>query len=233
MVASLVLAGISFVSFDAATSKCRDENGAPANIVSNVPAPCVDLTGATLRGATLTRRDLRGARFDGVDLTGANLAGADLTGASFIGAVLDLADLRGTRLDDAVLDGASARRSHFEYASLERASLRRTELSFSCFYRASFRSADLRGARFATFPGALEAVSLNGALVDALTTLPLGDFPGLRRSPHGELASRPGGSSAGAHQPEATDDVSRTRAPSQTLLWLAIESPGLGEPEDP
>ncbi len=224
MLTSLLLAGISFVTFDAATGKCRDESGASALIVSNVPGPCVDLHGADLRGASLIGRDLRGARLDGADLTGADLSRANLTGASLLGARLDFATFRGAVLDDAVLDGASARHAHFEHASLERASLRAASLGFACFYRCSLRSADLRGARFATFVGAVASASLQRAWVDDSTTLPARDYATTLRFTHIE------GAQASRARPEATrlagppDETPRARA-RELRIWLALDRP--------
>lgn len=225
MLTSLLLAGISFVTFDATTLKCRDESGASAIITSNVPGPCVDLQGADLRGAGLAGRDLRGARLDGADLTGADLTRANLTGASLLGARLDFATLKGAVLDDAVLDGVSARYAHFEYASLERASLRAASLTLACFYRCSLRSADLRGARFATFVGALATVSLQRARIDDSTTLPTRDFAATVRFTHIEGAQASLTVPAATRIAPAPDETPRARATNQRILWLALDRP--------
>lgn len=84
----------------------------------------VDLSGADLSGADLRFADLRGASLDGTMLHGASLnearlEGADLTGADLTGvearfARLDGAVLHGTRFDDGDLKGAHLRLVRFD-----------------------------------------------------------------------------------------------------------------------
>ena len=64
--------------------------GMPAERLSEMWRPGIDLSGANLCGT-----DLAGADLSGADLTGADLSGADLGGAVLSGAFLHGADLTG------------------------------------------------------------------------------------------------------------------------------------------
>jgi len=87
--------------------------------------PSVDLYGADLRGANLTR-----ARLDGTDLIHANLKEA----------ILINADLSGTKLMEAKLEGVK-----LDGVKLREADLRGTDLSGACLTGANLERADLRG----------------------------------------------------------------------------------------
>ena len=62
--------------------------GMPAERLSEMWRPGIDLSGANLRGADLRRADLSGAILSGADLSGADLGGAFLSGAFLHGADL-------------------------------------------------------------------------------------------------------------------------------------------------
>jgi hypothetical protein len=73
--------------------------------------PVVDLQGADLRDADLSRVKLMDARLSGVDLSNANLSHADLTGTNLRDANLRGADITGTNLGGTLLtDPSLARR---------------------------------------------------------------------------------------------------------------------------
>jgi len=96
----------------------------------------VDLTGANLSGAYLSKADLRDANLTGANLSGAHLGRADLSGAKLSQANLSL--------------------SHLGRADLFRAALIETNLSAAQLSKTDLREANLRGAN-------LEGADLSGA----------------------------------------------------------------------
>jgi uncharacterized protein YjbI with pentapeptide repeats len=110
----------------------------------------VELSGADLRNAELSRAYLWGARLDRTLLDDARLAGADFRTASLDAARLDRADLSRARLAR-----VQARHTHFESACL-----RAADLESALLDGAKFLNADLGGAR-------LVAASLVGANLSA------------------------------------------------------------------
>jgi uncharacterized protein YjbI with pentapeptide repeats len=134
----------------------------------------IDLSGANLSGASLTRADLSGANLSKADLSGAylveaelratNLNYADLTGANVIMAHLDRAALNGTNLKDAVLGGA-----HLHGARLDDADLTGAEVVAAGLDGAYLLDANLAGADL--LDSDLSRASLVGAnLTDANLT---------------------------------------------------------------
>jgi uncharacterized protein YjbI with pentapeptide repeats len=78
----------------------------PWAILTGIMGDSLDLTGAYLRGATITDARLpdaclRGANLRDADLSRSNLQNADLSGADLTGTDLENADLTGARLDGA------------------------------------------------------------------------------------------------------------------------------------
>ncbi len=101
----------------------------------------LDLSGAKLRRARLSRVDLRGADLTEADLDGALLFGANLCGACLRGARFYVANLCG-----ADLKGADLRSTYLRGADLRDADLRRADLRDADFRGANLRYADLRHA---------------------------------------------------------------------------------------
>lgn len=94
----------------------------------------VDLAGANLSGADLTRVVLTEVSLAGADLTNAILCGAtleqvDLTGATLTGADLRGATLMAVKLDGAALDGVDARGAVIERSTMLGGSARGADLS--------------------------------------------------------------------------------------------------------
>jgi uncharacterized protein YjbI with pentapeptide repeats len=131
----------------------------------------VDLSGASLAGATLT-----GVSFDGASLSGASFAGADISGGSFSGSTLTNVDLSGSNVSGASFDGATmtgatltganVSGASFAGATMTGASLAGANVSGASFAGASLAGASLAGADIsgATFSGAtLTNVDLSGA----------------------------------------------------------------------
>ncbi|MEL6565781.1 MAG: pentapeptide repeat-containing protein, partial [Pseudomonadota bacterium] len=104
-----------------------------------------------LRGANLQSADLSKTTFDKALLTGAQLHGANLFRAQLHGANLFRAQLQRASLREAQLRGAS-----LEGAELQGASLREAQLQRANFGWAQLQGADLRGAQ-------LQGASLEGA----------------------------------------------------------------------
>jgi uncharacterized protein YjbI with pentapeptide repeats len=96
----------------------------------------LDLKGADLGGADLSRANLRDANLSGADLSRANLRDADLGGAD-----LSRANLRDADLSDAFLRDAILIRADLRDANLSKANLRDADLS-----EADLGGADLGGA---------------------------------------------------------------------------------------
>jgi hypothetical protein len=91
----------------------------------------IDLRGANLSRAPLSRADLRGADLRGTDLSRANVSNADLRGANL------------SRTD---LNGADLKRADLSQASLCEADLSQTDLSRARLFAANLRGSDLSGA---------------------------------------------------------------------------------------
>ncbi|MGW3633537.1 pentapeptide repeat-containing protein [Streptomyces sp. NPDC005122] len=115
----------------------------------------VDLRGAALRRARLSRTQFRHSNLARASLVDAQLDRSDFTDADLRGALLDDANLKGSNLSGAHLQGASLR-------------------------KADFRGANLRGTDFraAVFDGTL----LTGAQADATTVWPTGISAELRHA---------------------------------------------------
>ena len=131
----------------------------------------VDLTGADLNGANLSRgkmirtylgeTDLRGADLSRTDLSSADLHKTNLSGAALSGAGLNYADLRRTDLRGADLSGANMLRTDLMRTKLGGANLSRASLG-----GANLWGADLRGARgVANDELEKQASSLKGAIM--------------------------------------------------------------------
>ena len=101
----------------------------------------IDITGAKLRDARLTRSDLSGSVLDKVDGRRAKFNTAKLVGASFQGARLIEADFTKADLTGASFKGADLRR-----ARLFRANLRDADLTDARMQGADLLKADLSGA---------------------------------------------------------------------------------------
>lgn len=115
------------------------------------PEQRLDLRGANLRGADLSRDYLRGANLHGADLRGTHLRGADLSGANLTGAYLIEAnlvgaDLSGAHLREANLRGANLRGANLSGAYLSGAYLVGADLSGADLREANLIGANLRGA---------------------------------------------------------------------------------------
>ncbi len=133
------------------------------------------LTDAHLGGAHLTDADLTRANLTRAHLTGAHLGGAHLTGAHLNGAHLGDAHLNGAHLGDAHLNGAHLGDAILDGADLTRAHLGDAILGGAILFDADLTRANLTGA---DLTGAhLTGADLNGAdLGDAdLSRAHLGD----------------------------------------------------------
>jgi hypothetical protein len=86
----------------------------------------VDLTNASLRGASFKQSKLQGASLDGAELQGASLDGAELQGASLDGAELQGASLREAQLQGAYLNAAKLQGALLNGARLSRCFPRRS-----------------------------------------------------------------------------------------------------------
>ena len=136
----------------------------------------VDLSGASLAGATMT-----GVSFDGASLAGASLAGANVSGASFAGTSLVGASLAGANVSGASFDGASmagaslaganVAGASFAGTSLAGASLAGANISGASFAGASLSNADLSGADISgvNFSNA----NISGANISGLSFAPV------------------------------------------------------------
>jgi uncharacterized protein YjbI with pentapeptide repeats len=77
-----------------------------------------NLSGVTLRGATLRKANFSGADLSEADLTGANFSEADLSRADLRGAILNRANLSEANLNGADLSGAIPNRADLSEANL-------------------------------------------------------------------------------------------------------------------
>jgi hypothetical protein len=121
----------------------------------------VDLKGANLHYANLSRAKLLFANLSGAKLSSANLSGANLWLANLSGADLLLADLSGADLSGANLGSAS----------LDNANLSGADLSGANLSGADLDSANLRGADLGSAKG-LSQKQLDTACGDERTALP-------------------------------------------------------------
>ena len=102
---------------------------------------CLDVSGAVMEGASLSRANLAGAVFHGANLRGSDLQGADLRKASLISANLKCADLGGANLGRADLRNAC-----LEGANLCRVNLNQSNLLGARLEEAQLDHVDLAGA---------------------------------------------------------------------------------------
>ncbi len=112
----------------------------------------LDLRGAILDNADLSRISvtkvlLDSASLDGVNLYRANLIECSCRGASLANAVLSHGNFFGTDFTGAYMVGCEAESTVFIYADLDTVYLMKANLSKSDFTRASMQNADLFGAR--------------------------------------------------------------------------------------
>jgi hypothetical protein len=131
--------------------------------------PVVDLRGADLGGAFLSRTRLRlaflsGANLREADLREADLGGADLSRANLIEANLSGANLSGANLIEAFLRGANLSGANLSGASLSEAFLSGADLREADLRLADLSGAFLRGAKGITNEKLeRQAASLKGA----------------------------------------------------------------------
>lgn len=149
----------------------------------------VDLRGARLSGAQLSRVSFIGAQMDRVKAVDAGLAGADLIAAHLNGANLQRAQLAGARLNGCQLSNANLREANLEEADLREAGLDQADL-----LDANLRSARLEGANLRNARG-LTSEQIASASTDETTVLPRLK-PQAEGKPH-ELAAGSGSQAAG------------------------------------
>lgn len=111
-----------------------------------------DLRGVSLTGADMRAADLSSARLDGARLSDAQLQGANLSYVRLSGADLDLAQLQGAQLiyadlRSADLGGARLQGDDLRFAQLQGAKLRDTRLTGADIGFAQLQDADLSGAQ--------------------------------------------------------------------------------------
>jgi hypothetical protein len=106
----------------------------------------VDLSGADLRSASLSKVNLYGALLQGAKLSEAELGGAELRLVHLEGADLTWARLIKANLNGGDLSGADLRWADLSGAGFHRVYLVNTNLSQSDLSRADFHGADLSGA---------------------------------------------------------------------------------------
>jgi uncharacterized protein YjbI with pentapeptide repeats len=102
----------------------------------------LDLSGAILRKANLSKINFMGVNLHKADLSGANLSGADLFGVN-----LSEANLYGTNLHRADLTETDFREADLSEANLSMANLYKTDLSETKLFRANLISANLYKTR--------------------------------------------------------------------------------------
>ena len=132
----------------------------------------VDLIGANLIGAYLSRAnfsgaDLIGANLSGANLIGANLRGVDLTEANLILANLSGANLFGADLNGANLTWANLSEANLTWANLSEANLTRTTLSETVFGNTNLSHSN----------GLDSCVHLGPSILDHRTLLKSGKLP--------------------------------------------------------
>lgn len=114
--------------------------------VEQHPDVSVDLTGAYLSGADLTKANLNGVFLSGADLHRAILTESDLTGAYLRGADLIRANLSGAYLVEATLTAANLYGADLSGAYLTAANLTAANLSGADLSGANLTAANLSGA---------------------------------------------------------------------------------------
>ncbi|MGD1944517.1 MAG: pentapeptide repeat-containing protein [Leptolyngbyaceae cyanobacterium] len=115
----------------------------PSEEAAGVYLAGINLVGADLNIAQLTRANLKGADFKGVNLRSADLMGAELRNANLRGVDLVLAEL-----SDANLRGAELIGAELSDAKLTSADLSGAILESAFLTGADFSSADLRNTNF-------------------------------------------------------------------------------------
>lgn len=126
----------------------------------------VDLRGANLIKANLSRADLRGVNLNGADLSKSNLWEADLTGADLSNANLTEAKLRfaklnGAKLKNTILNGANLKNAQLWHSDLEKAKLEYADLTYAHLYNANLNLSNLKHAKL--YNAGLMSAKLYGA----------------------------------------------------------------------
>jgi uncharacterized protein YjbI with pentapeptide repeats len=126
----------------------------------------VDLTGSSLRNATLrdlvieegsfanvrgSNATLRRLRFERVRLTGADLGGTSIEDVTFVDCRIDLASFRAAKLASVRFDGCRMEEADFQAATFSSClfsdcTLARVSLAEATFVRSELRGCDLAGA---------------------------------------------------------------------------------------
>ncbi len=119
--------------------ECADLSGADLRSAWSVSL-VIDMKYVNLRGARLRKADLSRARLVGADLSGADLSGANLIFTDLSGAKLTGIDLEAAHLRDATLD-----RCDLTHANLAQAQMRRVSLIDAVLSSATLSGADLGG----------------------------------------------------------------------------------------
>ena len=140
---------VTLAALDRLDLSRRDLRG--ANLSAAFLASGLDLRGARMEGANLSRArmeraDLRGARMERADLRGARMERADLSGARMEGAGLIGARMEGADLSGARMEGANLSRARMEGAGLSGARIEGADLSGARMEGANLRWARIEGA---------------------------------------------------------------------------------------
>ncbi len=178
-------------------AKLKDANLTEVNLQGAILASA-DLTRANLRTVGLAGANLQSAELYGADLAGANLYDAnleaarlwdaDLTGASLQGSNLSIADLRNAILSGTRLHGANVSSAMLSMADLSGALLTGANLKDANLRGANLEGADLEGANlnganlaYAHLTGAnLEGVNLNKVILNENTDLLISNWKTLQ-----------------------------------------------------
>ncbi len=114
--------------------------------LSKANLSAADLVGAGLREANLGEADLRWANLVGADLREVHLSKANLSAADLRGVHLRTVDLSEAGLSEADLRRADLSEADLSAANLSKANLREADLSAANLSKANLREADLREA---------------------------------------------------------------------------------------